>query len=67
MNREEIYAIEVDSYDWAEVDDYDLFVAEFIFNNKNRKKILESAHGGYWNFPVEDYTYIRNFYYQQVQ
>ena len=64
MNREEIYAIEVDSYSWAEVDDpNDLSVAEYIFNIDNRKKILENSHGGYWNYPVEDFTYIRNFYY----
>ena len=64
MNREKIYAIEVDSYDWAEVDDpNDLSVAEFIFDTKNRKKILEKSHGGYWNFPIEDFTFIRNFYY----
>ena len=41
----------------------DLSVAEFIFDTKNRKKILEKSHGGYWNFPIEDFTFIRNFYY----
>lgn len=64
MNRETIHAIEVDSYDWAEVDDpNDLSVAEYLFNKNKKKSILINSHGGYWNYPVKDFTYIRNFYY----
>lgn len=64
MNRVSIHAVEVNPYDWAEVDDpNDLNIAEYIFNKKNKLKILSNSHGGYWNYPIIDMTYIRNFYY----
>tara|TARA_Y100001933_G_scaffold265191_1_gene336721 strand:+ start:12361 stop:14166 length:1806 start_codon:yes stop_codon:yes gene_type:complete len=64
MNRESIAAVDVDVLDWAEVDDpNDLSLAEFIFNSKGKEKILEQSHGGFWNYPISDYSYIRNFYY----
>ncbi len=64
MNRISIAAVNVDVLDWAEVDDpNDLSSAEFLFNLNDRKNILEQSHGGFWNYPVDDYSYIRNFYY----
>ncbi|MDC3072981.1 NTP transferase domain-containing protein, partial [Prochlorococcus sp. AH-716-O10] len=64
MNRISIAAVDVDVLDWAEVDDpNDLSSAEFLFNLNDRKNILEKSHGGFWNYPVDDYSYIRNFYY----
>ena len=64
MNRISIAAVDVDVSDWAEVDDpNDLSSAEFLFNLNDRKNILEQSHGGFWNYPVDDYSYIRNFYY----
>tara|TARA_B100000886_G_scaffold303860_1_gene234744 strand:+ start:17660 stop:19462 length:1803 start_codon:yes stop_codon:yes gene_type:complete len=64
MNRIIIGAVTVDILDWAEVDDpNDLSSAEFLFNLKDRENILEKSHGGFWNYPVSDYSYIRNFYY----
>jgi len=64
MNRQNIYSVEVDSYDWAEVDDpNDLSVAEYLFNNDEKLSTLEDSHGGYWNYPINDYTFIRNHYY----
>ncbi len=64
MNRITIGAVTVDVLDWAEVDDpNDLSSAEFLFNLKERENILEKSHGGFWNYPISDYSYIRNFYY----
>ena len=64
MNRISIAAVDVDVLDWAEVDDpNDLSSAEFLFNYGARGRILEEAHGGFWNYPISDYSYIRNFYY----
>ncbi len=64
MNRITIGAVNVDILDWAEVDDpNDLSSAEFLFNLKERENILENSHGGFWNYPISDYSYIRNFYY----
>jgi len=64
MNRVTVAAVDVDVLDWAEVDDpNDLSSAEFLFNLKGRAEILEKSHGGYWNYPISDYCYIRNSYY----
>ena len=59
-----VAAVNVDVLDWAEVDDpNDLSIAEFLFNSKERAEILDKSHGGYWNYPITDYCYIRNAYY----
>lgn len=64
MNRITIGAVTVDILDWAEVDDpNDLSASEFLFNLKDREDILEKSHGGFWNYPISDFSYIRNFYY----
>jgi histidinol-phosphate/aromatic aminotransferase/cobyric acid decarboxylase-like protein/CTP:phosphocholine cytidylyltransferase-like protein len=62
MQKEVIHAGIVKN-EWAEVDDpNDLAVAEFIFN-KDRKRILEERFGGFWNYDVLDFTFIRNMYF----
>jgi histidinol-phosphate/aromatic aminotransferase/cobyric acid decarboxylase-like protein/choline kinase len=63
MQKETIYAEIVEGESWAEVDDpNDLQVAEFAFN-RNRKDILEANFGGYWNYDVLDFCFIRNMYF----
>jgi histidinol-phosphate/aromatic aminotransferase/cobyric acid decarboxylase-like protein/choline kinase len=63
MQKETIYAEIVEGEQWSEVDDpNDLQVAEFAFN-RNRKKILEYNFGGYWNYDVLDFCFIRNMYF----
>ncbi len=63
MQKEVIHAGIVDDMVWAEVDDpNDLAVAEFVFN-KDRKKILEDRFGGFWNYDVLDYCFIRNMHF----
>ncbi len=63
MQKETIHAEIVEGEKWSEVDDpNDLQVAEFTFN-QNRKEILERNFGGYWNYDVLDFCFIRNMYF----
>ncbi len=63
MQKETIHAEIVEGEKWSEVDDpNDLQVAEFTFN-RNRKEILESNFGGFWNYDVLDFCFIRNMYF----
>ena len=49
---------------WAEVDDpNDLRVAEFMFNEEARPSILNDGFGGYWNYDILDFAFIRNMYF----
>jgi histidinol-phosphate/aromatic aminotransferase/cobyric acid decarboxylase-like protein/choline kinase len=64
MQRETIHASLLEGEAWAEVDDpNDLRGAEFKFNRKQRRKILESTFGAYWNHDVTDFCFIRNMYF----
>lgn len=64
MQRQNIYAEIIENDKWAEVDDpNDLSGAEFAFNKNNRLKILEDTFGGYWNYDVLDFCFIRNMYF----
>jgi len=63
MQKEIIHAEIINNEPWAEVDDpNDLAVAEFVFNT-DRRKILEQRAGGYWNYDVLDFCFIRNMYF----
>lgn len=63
MQKETIHAEIINNETWSEVDDpNDLHVAEFDFN-VNRKEILEHAFGGYWNYNVTDFCFIRNMHF----
>lgn len=63
MQREVVYAGIIKNDSWAEVDDpNDLAVAEFVFN-KDRLKILEHGFGGFWNYDLLDFCFIRNMYF----
>jgi histidinol-phosphate/aromatic aminotransferase/cobyric acid decarboxylase-like protein/choline kinase/ubiquinone/menaquinone biosynthesis C-methylase UbiE len=64
MQRETIYAEIIENEEWSEVDDpNDLNVAEFVFNKEKRLEILETGFGGYWNYNVVDFCFIRNMYF----
>ncbi len=64
MQREVVHAEILEGEEWAEVDDpNDLRIAEFKFNTKQRRKILEEGFGGYWNYPVTDFHFIRNMHF----
>jgi histidinol-phosphate/aromatic aminotransferase/cobyric acid decarboxylase-like protein/choline kinase len=64
MQRQDIYCEIIPNDLWAEVDDpNDLTGAEFLFNKPARLSILEDAFGGYWNFDITDFCFIRNMYF----
>lgn len=64
MQRQDIYCEIIENEKWAEVDDpNDLAGAEFVFNRGNRLAILEETFGGYWNYDVLDFCFIRNMYF----
>ncbi len=64
MQRQDIYCEIIANDQWAEVDDpNDLMGAEFSFNRDNRLELLEVSFGGYWNFDVLDFCFIRNMYF----
>lgn len=64
MQREVVRAEIVDGTQWAEVDDpNDLAAARFTFEPEARAQILDRAKGGHWNFPILDFSFIRNMYF----
>lgn len=64
MQREKIFAEVVGDLKWTEVDDAnDLRIAEFVFNTEEKREILEDAWGGYWNYDITDFCFIRNMHF----
>jgi len=64
MQRQDIYCEIIPNEKWVEVDDpNDLIGAEFSFNKENRLTILKESFGGYWNFDILDFCFIRNMYF----
>ncbi len=64
MQRQDIYCEIIANDQWAEVDDpNDLMGAEFLFNREKRLELLEGNFGGFWNFNVLDFCFIRNMYF----
>lgn len=64
MQRQDIYCEVIENDKWAEVDDpNDLTGAEYTFNKENRLDILEKSFGGYWNYDVLDFCFIRNMHF----
>lgn len=63
LRAETIHAEILDGEKWAEIDDpNDLQIARYKFENKP-KKILDEAYGGFWNYDVTDFCYLRNMYF----
>lgn len=64
MQRQDIFCEIIANNRWVEVDDpNDLISAEFSFNKENRVTILEESFGGYWNFNILDFCFLRNMYF----
>jgi histidinol-phosphate/aromatic aminotransferase/cobyric acid decarboxylase-like protein/choline kinase len=65
MQNGEIFAeILEEGEKWAEIDDpNDLKIARFIFDKNSEREILDSSYGGYWNYDILDYCFIRNMYF----
>ena len=54
----------IDNSQWAEVDDpNDLSLAEFQFNIERKTNLLQNSFGGYWNYDIIDFCFIRNMYF----
>ncbi len=63
LRTETIHAEVLEGEKWTEIDDpNDLQIAQYMFEN-NPKKILDNAYGGFWNYPVTDFCYLRNMYF----
>ena len=64
MQQETIHAEIIDSERWAEVDDpNDLRGAEFVFNVDQKFPEIDKAFGGFWNYDILDFGFIRNMYF----
>jgi histidinol-phosphate/aromatic aminotransferase/cobyric acid decarboxylase-like protein/CTP:molybdopterin cytidylyltransferase MocA len=64
MQRHRIAAVPVNGSSWVEVDDpNDLAVACFRFEPETRSEVLDRSLGGYWNFDVLDFAFMRNAYF----
>lgn len=64
MQSNQIHGSVVDTALWSEIDDpIDVQSTEFKFNAGQRLEILDSTHGAYWNYPIEDFCYVQNAYF----
>ncbi|HEX4230547.1 MAG TPA: aminotransferase class I/II-fold pyridoxal phosphate-dependent enzyme [Bryobacteraceae bacterium] len=64
LQQEAIHAEILDVERWAEIDDpNDIAVARYVFEPSSRSRILNESHGGYWNYDVIDFCYLRNMYF----
>lgn len=64
LQKETIYSEIVPNSMWTEIDDpNDLMVARYLFDQESRKTFLENTFGGYWNFDILDFCFIRNMYF----
>lgn len=64
MQKTSINCEIINNSDWAEVDDpNDLSLAEFQFNTHSKNELLQNSFGGYWNYDIIDFCFIRNMYF----
>ncbi|MGA1823449.1 MAG: aminotransferase class I/II-fold pyridoxal phosphate-dependent enzyme [bacterium] len=64
LGRDTLHCEIIEDEKWAEIDDpNDLRVAEYIFDGKKRRELLENGFGGYWTYDVLDFCFIRNMYF----
>jgi histidinol-phosphate/aromatic aminotransferase/cobyric acid decarboxylase-like protein/choline kinase len=60
---ETIHAEIINKEKWSEIDDpNDLQVAKFVFD-EDRIGFLDRSYGGFWNYPILDFCYLRNMYF----
>jgi histidinol-phosphate/aromatic aminotransferase/cobyric acid decarboxylase-like protein/choline kinase len=59
-----IHAEIVEGERWCEIDDpNDLEIARYTFDPSCRTEILRRAQGGFWNYGVLDFCYLRNAFF----
>ena len=63
MNKQDLYAYDVEDIKWFEIDDInDLEMAETVFSD-NKLGSIDKLHGGYWRYDFLDFSYIYNAYF----
>jgi len=63
LRTEVVHAVFVENEIWAEIDDpNDLRAAKYLFE-KDSRILLDRSYGGFWNYPIIDFCYIRNMYF----
>jgi histidinol-phosphate/aromatic aminotransferase/cobyric acid decarboxylase-like protein/choline kinase len=64
LHQDAIHAEILEGERWAEIDDpNDIGVARYVFDASGRKAALDESFGGYWNFDVLDFCFLRNMYF----
>ena len=64
LQQEAIHAEILQGERWTEIDDpNDMAVARFLFDESSRKTTLDESFGGYWNYAVLDFCFLRNMYF----
>ena len=64
MRSAKIHAEILEGEEWAEIDDAnDLEGARFKFCPEAREGMLSYAQGGYWNYDILDFCFLRNMYF----
>lgn len=64
MQKDVIHAEILQGEKWAEVDDpNDLSIAEYTFSDEKKTDCLDKTFGGYWNYDLIDFYFIRNMYF----
>jgi histidinol-phosphate/aromatic aminotransferase/cobyric acid decarboxylase-like protein/choline kinase len=64
LHAAEIHAEVIDGERWCEIDDpNDLDIARYTFDPSCRTGMLQRAQGGFWNYGVLDFCYLRNAFF----
>jgi choline kinase len=64
MRSARVHAVILDGELWSEIDDAnDLEGARFKFCPDSRQEMLSYAQGGYWNYDILDFCFLRNMYF----
>ena len=64
MRSARVHAEILEGEQWSEIDDAnDLEGARFKFCPEDREGMLSYAQGGYWNFDILDFCFLRNMYF----
>jgi histidinol-phosphate/aromatic aminotransferase/cobyric acid decarboxylase-like protein/choline kinase len=64
LHSAQIHAEIVEGKTWAEIDDpNDLEIARYTFVPSCRAEVLDRSYGGYWNYRILDFRYLRNVFF----
>jgi len=64
LHSAQIHAEIIEGETWSEIDDpNDLEVARYAFVPSSRTEVLDRSYGGFWNYDVLDFCYLRNAFF----